>query len=255
MMVLGTVRLVCAAGDYASAFLAINGPAWPSLNLIGRFLQENSLTLFLAMSWPLVLGLVIRRSGSRVFLVAATITFLILGFGGVLQLVEGLSLPNGSTLLVGSFGVSRLAVHRFILADLARLTMGTVQLALELATAVFAGLLAMRTGRTAPGSAAPEDSRRRLRGRLAIYLSLAFLVLGMRMPFWTAYLEILNRSNLVRDFVLRTAPPGEPARSAVQRSAPARNGASDRQFRSRQPAVGQSRIRGHRRVSKDHRRD
>ena len=43
---------------------------------------------------------------------------------------------------------------------------------------------------------------------LAVYLSLAFLALSMRMPFWTAYLEVLNRSSLVRDFVLSTSPRG-----------------------------------------------
>ena len=113
MMVLGTVRLVCAAGDYASAFLAINGPAWPSLNLIGRFLRKLADPLLPGNERPLVLGLVIRRSGSRVLP------------GGsddhlpdpwlrrcASRLVEGLSLRSGSTLLVGSFGVSRLAVHR-----------------------------------------------------------------------------------------------------------------------------------------------
>jgi hypothetical protein len=39
-------------------------------------------------------------------------------------------------------------------------------------------------------------------GRLAIYISLAFLVLNVRQPVWTAYLAVLNQSNLLRQFVL-----------------------------------------------------
>ncbi|MGC8644569.1 MAG: hypothetical protein ACP5XB_32290, partial [Isosphaeraceae bacterium] len=43
MMILGTVRLVCATGDYASAFLTMNHSGWPTLATLGQFLQDNSL--------------------------------------------------------------------------------------------------------------------------------------------------------------------------------------------------------------------
>ena len=40
-------------------------------------------------------------------------------------------------------------------------------------------------------------------GRLAIYVSLAFLVLNVRQPVWSTYLAVLNQSNLLREFVLK----------------------------------------------------
>jgi tetratricopeptide (TPR) repeat protein len=42
-----------------------------------------------------------------------------------------------------------------------------------------------------------------MQGRLAVYVSLAFIVLSFRLPFWSAYLEVLNQSRLIREFVLR----------------------------------------------------
>ena len=75
MMILGTVRLFCAAGDYASAFLTASGAAWPSYSLVTRFLQENSLPILLAMSWPLLMGLALRRTRSHTYLGAAALTF------------------------------------------------------------------------------------------------------------------------------------------------------------------------------------
>jgi len=83
--------------------------------------------------------------------------------------------------------------------------MGTLQLLLELGTAVRAWML-LRQSRGMPeaGSSCPASgaSRALLHGRLAVYLSLAFLVLNVRLPFWSAYLEVLNRSRLVREFIL-----------------------------------------------------
>ena len=62
-------------------------------------------------------------------------------------------------------------------------------------------------------------SKKRLQGRLAIYVSLAFMVLNVRFPVWSAYIEVLNRSRLVREFVLKNdtahyrapRPTGNPA--------------------------------------------
>jgi tetratricopeptide (TPR) repeat protein len=206
MMILGTVRLVCAAGDYASAFLTMNHAGWPTLDILTGFLQQNSLPFPLVMSWPLILGLALRRPGNPIYLGASALTFFILGLGGILQLVEGLSLRHDPTLIVGSFTVSRVVLVHSSTADLVRVAMGVIQLTLELATAVYACYLAMWRGRIADQPASHDGLRRRLRGRLAIYLSLAFLVLSMRMPLWTAYIEVLNRSSRVRDFVISTAP-------------------------------------------------
>lgn len=213
IMVLGTVRLVCAVGDYASAFLVMNGTAWPRLELVTRYLQENSLPILLATSWPLLLGLGLRRIGGSIYLAASALTFLVLSLGGILQIAEGLSLRHDPRLVIGSFTVFRYALLRCSAADLVRASMGTVQLTLELATAGYACSLAIRAGQRADQPATPDAPRRRLRGRLAVYFSLGFLVLSMRMPLWTGFLEILNRSSLVRDFVLSTAPPGHHART------------------------------------------
>ncbi|MGC8644116.1 MAG: tetratricopeptide repeat protein, partial [Isosphaeraceae bacterium] len=166
----------------------------------------------LAMSWPLFLALALRRSGNCTYLGASALTFFILGLGGILQLVEGLCLGHGSTLVVGSFTVSRLALVHSNAADLARTLMGAIQLTLELATAVYASCLVVWSSRSADRPTAHDDSRRRLRGRLAIYLSLTFLTLSMRMPLWSAYIELLNRSSRVRDFVISTAPPSPGGR-------------------------------------------
>jgi tetratricopeptide (TPR) repeat protein len=85
-----------------------------------------------------------------------------------------------------------------------RALMGAVQLTLELATAVSAWGLAQSL-RSYPASKSAEagESRRGLYGRLAIYVSLAFLVLNVRQPVWSTYLAVLNQSNLLRQFVLK----------------------------------------------------
>src|SRR5271157_3080399 len=43
MMILGTVRLVSALGDYGSSFLDISPSWYPSLSVITRFFHENPL--------------------------------------------------------------------------------------------------------------------------------------------------------------------------------------------------------------------
>jgi tetratricopeptide (TPR) repeat protein len=219
MMILGTVRLMCAAGDYASAFLAMNGAVWPSYAALVYFFQEYSLAILLGMGWPLIMGLILRRSGQRAYLIAASLTFFILALGGILQLAEGLALRPDSTLVIGSFTVSRGVLTRFIAADCVRASMGFIQLACELVTAVAACSLAVRPHARPGGEPGPpSDTRLRLRSRLAVYLTLAFFVLSMRMPLWTAYLEVLNRSSLVRSYVLNTDPyPRSPGTGRIVR--------------------------------------
>ena len=82
---------------------------------------------------------------------------------------------------------------------------GSVELALELATAVAAWSLAhaFRTSENVAGT--PLEPKRRFReGLRAIYVSLAFVVLNVRIPLWSAYEEVLNRSSLVRELVLKS---------------------------------------------------
>jgi hypothetical protein len=201
------VRFLCAVGEYFSAFLAVNHSAWISFPLLAGFLQDNSLPVLLGMGWPLIIGLILRRSTNRIYVGAAALTFFILALGGFLQLAEGLSLKWDPTLVVGSFTISRSSLRHFVPADWMRGSLGVVQLTLELGTAVAAsGLITWFRPQPAGEFAAPRQARRRLRGRLAIYLSLAFLVVGMRLPLWTAYIEVLNRSSTVRNFVLSTEP-------------------------------------------------
>jgi tetratricopeptide (TPR) repeat protein len=56
-----------------------------------------------------------------------------------------------------------------------------------------------------PGGQADKHTvaRRARFGRLAIYASAAYLVLMIRLPVWSAYLEVLNQSRWLREFVLQ----------------------------------------------------
>ncbi len=205
MMILGTVRLVAALGDYGSSFLDIS-PSWhPAWGVITGFLHENPPAVLLGSAWPLILGLSLRKSGGRELLVAGAVTFVILSLGGFLNLLAAMYLRSGDSMVsIGSFTLTRASLLHFNLAAAIRTLMGAVQLTLELATAVAAWALSqsLRSG-PASNSAAAGESRRGLFGRLAIYISLAFLVLIVRQPVWTAYIAVLNQSNLIRQFVLR----------------------------------------------------
>ena len=65
-----------------------------------------------------------------------------------------------------------------------------------------------------------EDPRTRF-GRLAIYASLGFLVLMIRLPVWSTYLEIINDSRIVREFVLKNdiRRINRPPRTLTRRAA------------------------------------
>ena len=41
-------------------------------------------------------------------------------------------------------------------------------------------------------------------GRMALYTSLGFLVLMIRLPVWSTYIEALNNSTFIRDLVIRS---------------------------------------------------
>jgi tetratricopeptide (TPR) repeat protein len=204
MMVLGTVRLVCAVGDYAATYLEASR-GYFSWRLIGRFVQENPPALVLGFAWPLALGLILQRTGREVFLKAAAITFLVLSVGGLAALIAGLTLRSDWQVFFGSFHVSLGMLFSPGPAVFARVVIGSTQLVLEFVTAAWAWQLSRqaRSLHEAEGGGLPAASPRALlQGRLALYLSLAFLVLNVRLPFWSAYLEVLNRSKLVRQFIL-----------------------------------------------------
>src|SRR4051812_14173728 len=87
---LGTGRAFCALGGYAGAFLAGVGGAGPSLGALPRYLQDTPPVVVAGSSWPLLLGLVLRRTRNRGLLLAAALTFFILSFGGALGVVARL---------------------------------------------------------------------------------------------------------------------------------------------------------------------
>jgi hypothetical protein len=205
MMILGTVRLVSALGDYGSSFLEIS-PSWhPSLSVFTRFFHEYPLAVVLGSGWPLALGLILRKTASHGFLGAGAVTFFILSLGGFLNLLSGVYLrPPGSMVLIGSFALTRTSLLHFNPVSVVRALLGVVQLTLELATAISAwGLAQSLRSHPVSESAGAAESRRRLHGRLAVYVSLAFLVLNVRLPVWSAYLAVLNQSRLCREFVLK----------------------------------------------------
>jgi len=190
MTILGTVRLVSALGDYGSSFLDISPSWYPSWGAIARFFQDTPLAVLLGSGWPLILGLLLRKTASRGFLVAGAVTFFILSLGGFSNLLSAMYLRSGDSMVsIGSFAITRASLWHLNLVAAIRALMGAVQLTLELATAGSAWGLAQSL-RSYPASKSAEagESRRGLYGRLAIYVSLAFLVLNVRQPVWSTYL-------------------------------------------------------------------
>ena len=195
IMILGTVRLICAFGGYAGAFLDSLGS--------GRTFLEEPVPLLagqpaggcgrLELAAPPgtdpatdpeprpaagrgahVLHPLVRRGSGRCGAAVDAIAP-----DHRLRLVRGLAVGPGAH-EPGLRGAG---------AD------GFARAGAEFATAVAAWTLAHRSARLA--SAGPADEpRRRLHGRLAVYVSLAFLVLNVRVPFWSVYEEMLNRSTL-----------------------------------------------------------
>src|SRR5689334_20914612 len=84
MMILGTIRLICAITDYVNVYLETSRFRLPSLRVLGYFFQENPPAVLIGSSWPLLLGLLLRRSVNRAYLRAASLTFVILSLSGVL---------------------------------------------------------------------------------------------------------------------------------------------------------------------------
>jgi tetratricopeptide (TPR) repeat protein len=204
MMILGTSRLMCAFAVYVNDLLEFTRHAWPSSTLLVLFAQVNSPIIILAAGWPLILGIIVRRTRSRWYLGASVLTFVVLSAIGIVTLLTGVFLKTAPTIVIGSFTVSRHALLHFLPADMIRALLGIVQLTLELATGMVAWSLAC----SLPSCSALADgssgsTRARLRGRMAIYLSLAFLVFSIRLPVWSAYLALLQQSSILREFMLK----------------------------------------------------
>jgi len=204
MMVLGTIRLVCTIADYASAFLESTQSNTPSLRLLGKFVQESHPFFALGVVWPLVLAVALGKTRWPELLKAAAATFLILSICGVTEFAAVWAHTRGTVLTLGSFHIPRRALSSPFFSEVVLGLLGTTQLLLEFGVAVWSILLGIQLRRSAPTDSNKQLAARRARcGRLAIFISLAFFVLVIRASVWSAYLEILNQSSIVREFVLR----------------------------------------------------
>jgi hypothetical protein len=204
MMVLGTIRLVCAIADVATALLDRSRFDMWSSRMWGLFIQEHHPIVLVSTAWPLILGIALRRTRWPELLRAAAVTFLILSIGSVLELTLELSQSQGGSVTFGAFHLARRAFSRPNPSDLMLGVLGATQLILEFGTAVRALALSVHFRRNSIVDLEKTERARRARfGRLAVYASAGFLVLMIRLPVWSAYIELLNKSAFVRDFVLK----------------------------------------------------
>ncbi len=203
MMVLGTIRLICTFADYAGIFLEKWQSESLTVGMARTFIQENQPVIELCAAWPLLLALAMRRKRWPELLPAVAATFLILSIGGMVALSAEWIQTRATSATIGSFHVVRRAFKPPTIADVSMVVLGVGQLLLEFATAVRAVLLVPRfRGATTADSAKSDGARRARFGRLAVYTSLGYLVLMMRLPLWSTYLEILDNSTVFREFVL-----------------------------------------------------
>jgi tetratricopeptide (TPR) repeat protein len=211
MVVLGTIRAICSFADLVGAFVE----AWRLDSLtfaaLGTLTGDHQPIIELLAAWPLFLAFALRRKQWPELLPAAAATFLILSMGGVVALSAQLPHASADGLTVGSFHLTRRAFEHPTISDASLGVLGVTQLLLEFATAVRAILLVPRFRGVTTADPGQTDRARRTRfGRLALYTSLVFLVLIIRLPIWSTYLGALNNSRIFRDFVLRIDP--KPAR-------------------------------------------
>jgi tetratricopeptide (TPR) repeat protein len=205
MIALGTVRLVCMLADYVGVFIEAARVEPVTMRMLGRLADEVHPVVALSSAWPLILAIALRRTRWPQLLPAAAATFLILSIGGVIELSARWSQVRGYGATVGSFHLTRRAFLNPTISDLSLITLGATQLLVELATAIRVILLIPRFRRAkVPPAAQRELARSSRYGRMAMYTSFGFLVLMIRLPVWSTYLEVLNNSTFVRDFVIKS---------------------------------------------------
>ncbi len=216
MMVLGTVRVLGMVADYVGILVERTRIEPVTMLTFSRLAEEIHPVVALSSAWPLILALALRRTRWPQLLPAVAATFLILSIGGVIQLSVELSHLTGYGGTVGSFHLNRRAFLNPRITDLSLGILGATQLLFELATAVWASLLIARFRGAHDATGAKADRARGSRyGRIAIYMSFGFLVLMIRLPVWSTYIEVLNNSTFVRDFVIRSE--GRGRQTAVRR--------------------------------------
>jgi tetratricopeptide (TPR) repeat protein len=204
MLVLGTIRLTCALADYAGTVLEAFRSQPITFKMVSVFTQENQPLILLFAAWPLLFSIALRRTRWPELLPAAAATFLILSIGGLIEFIAELNQARAFEITIGSFHLTRRAFLRPTLSDVVLGMLGATQLLFELAVAARALLLipAFR-GMHALDTTKSEQARRARSGRLAVYTSIGFLVLMIRLPVWSTYLELLDHSPMIRAFVLR----------------------------------------------------
>ena len=158
MLILGTVRLLCMLGDYARSYAEISRGVLFSLSAVSRFVQSNPPGVLVGFAWPLMLGLILRRTRLWIFLPAAAVTFFILSLGGWLALVAGFWMTADSHIAFGSFEVFRGNLFQFRPGAMFKAIMGITQLVLELGAAVSAWNLARRMRSTVSPQMASSGS-------------------------------------------------------------------------------------------------
>jgi tetratricopeptide (TPR) repeat protein len=204
MMVLGTMRLICAFADYINTFFEVTRFEPITFRIASKFFEDNQPVFLVTDAWPLLLAIVLRRKRWPELLPAAGITFLILSIGGLIAFSTEWSRAQGTGGTIGSFHLTRRAFLHPTVSDLSLGVLGATQLLLELATAIRALLLLPSfRGAAAAESGRQQGARRALFGRLAVYTAIGYLVLMVRLPVWSTYLEVLNNSTIFREFVIQ----------------------------------------------------
>jgi len=206
MVILGMIRFLCTVTDSTGAFIEAWRFSPVTTRLVGWWLADNRLVFVLCASWPLVVSVALRRTRWPALLPAAAATFLVLSIGGWVALVLEWSHAQGRGGTIGSFHLTRRAFLHPTLSDAFLGMLGVVQLIGELVAAVCVLRLIprFRGAGAAPPASKHERARQARFGRLAIYASLGFLVLMIGNPARAIYLDLLNNSPVVRNFVLRS---------------------------------------------------
>ena len=203
MMALGTVRLVCMIADYAGALIEATRVEPLTMRTLSRVSQEIHPIVAVSAAWPLILAIMLRRTRWPQLLPAAAATFLFLSLSGIIELSVQWGGAKGYGTMVGGFHLTRRAFVNPKVSDVALGTLGATQLLLEFVTGlrVVPLILAFRG---VPGETVTKQERaRRARyGRLGLYAAIGFLFVAIRLPVWSTYLEVLNNSTLVRNFIL-----------------------------------------------------
>jgi len=203
MMALGTVRLVCMIADYVGAIIDATRVEPFTMRTLSRLSQEIHPIVAVSAAWPLILAIALRRTRWPQLLPAAAATFLFLSMSGIIELSVQWGSAKGHGTMVGAFHLTRRAFLNPKVSDVVLGTLGTTQLLLEFATGlrVIPLILAFR-GVPAEVVIKQERARRARYGRIGLYMAIGFLFVASRLPVWSTYLEVLNNSPLVRNFIL-----------------------------------------------------